>query len=297
MKRTMTKAVKLGALLFAVAMIQAPARANTYLFTISASDLLLGESGNNDGLANAYGQTTTVFDESAYFAIFLQPSNTQISSYAYVSETAPNSGSDSWEATTIDDPSSPDLGYGPGQSSYATTNCNGADCTWAQFSKQPGQSGVTIFSDADNNGAGNIFVNHTYSDAESAPYGWGTTTATISTAYSANCSTTLASSPACTPYSSQPTLTFEISTTQTLSGPIELLGYASDLESTDSGSFPAFGPKEYDGIPFTLEVTPSLLVAPEPGSWAFVLAGCLFLLLARWGRRKKWTANPSADRS
>ena len=220
------------------------------------------------------------------------------SGYSFVSETAPGSGSSAWEATTIDDPTSPDLGYGPGQNYYSTTNCNtAANCTWAQFSKLPGQTNVMVFSDANNNGTGNIFVNHTYSDNTGAPYGWGTTTATIAAADSDSCSTTSASSPTCNSYSSQPTLQFEISTTQTLSGPIELIGYASDLESTSTSSFPAFGPKEYDGIAFTLEATPTLIGAPEPGSWGFVLGGCVFLLVGRWGRRKKVTADSPTDQN
>lgn len=300
----MMKAVKLGAILFAVALTQAPARANVYLFTVTASDLLLGESGNSDGLANAYGQTLTQFEESAYFDIFLQPVSPQLTSpYSFVSETSPNpTGPNAWEATTIDDPSSPVLGYGPGSQSYGSgTACTtAATCTWAQFYAQndadpPYQSDVMVYSDANNGGLGNIFVNHTYDDAGGAPYGWGSSAGsiTITEAVSDNCVT--GTSGGCT--GTPPSLSFEISTLSTLTGPIELLGYADDYRSSSTSSLPSGfgGPKEYDGIAFTLEVTPTYLGAPEPGTWAFLATGLLLLGVARWGRKKRLGTHPDTD--
>ncbi len=302
----MMKAVKLGAILFAVALTQAPMRANTYLFTVTASDLLLGESGNSDGLEHAYGQTLTQFDESAYFDIFLQPSIAQVSSYSLVSETSPNAGAgNAWSTGAFDaavsDPSSPDLGYGPGSNYYSTTSCTtAAACTWAQYYSQadsgPLQSSVMVFSDANNGGAGNIFVNHTYDDNTGAPYGWGSKSGGISItdADSDNCIT--GTTGGCVSTGSSPVeLQFQITTTQTLSGPIELIGYASDYESTSTSSLPAFGPKEYDGISFSLEVTPTLVGAPEPGTWAFLVTGMLFLFVARWGRKRRLTTHPETD--
>jgi hypothetical protein len=242
------------------------ADANTYLFTVSAGDLLTALHAQ---------EGDTIFNESGYFAIFVQPSAAQVPNYAYGSVLSPNPGgdgyNDQWASGTIDDPSSPSLGYGPNTNYYSQQNCtNPATCTWAYWSKQAGQTNVMLFSDANNGGAGNIFLNHTFHDALSPPYGWGTTTATIKTANSS---------------SSSAALQFYIDTPSTLTGSITLLGYASELRSTSSTSFPPFGPTEHDGVPFTLSETPLLVGTPEPSTWALSSAA-LVGLVAVWRRRK-----------
>jgi hypothetical protein len=243
------------------------ARANTYLFSFTATDVL-----------NALHATegNTVFNESAYFGIFVQPSAASVSSYSYPNQpTGPNTGSaDAWQANTITDPSNPNLGYSAG------SPCT-ANCTWVQYSKQSGQSSVMVLSQADpaNGSNGDIFFHAAFSDNVPAPYGWGPTNATITTVINGA--------------NANPTFQFTISTGLNLTGPITLLGYASELRSTSSGTFTTgpFGTKEHDGIAFALTETPASV--PEPGS-SLTFAGGLALFVAlavrtkhRWPFRKE----------
>lgn len=277
----MKQALRCAAVLLVLCMLQVEARANEYLFTITASDLLLG-NGNGTGLANAV--TAEQFSESAYFAIFLQPeflTNYTFVTFATTGSNPPplvsgppnaygdNGNNDSWEATTIDDPSSPILG-GPDGVPYQFETCT-SDCTWAQFAKQQNQSQVMVFSDANGGpGGSNIFLGSSYTgDPGPYDYGdWGNTgTGTIDYVNSTN---------------SSAVLQFVINTPQTLSGPVDLLGYADYLQAGSPNS-------EYDGsgkptsVAFTLEETPQLV--PEPASWGLVFAGS-FALWAAYRRRK-----------
>jgi len=228
--------------------VGAPARANTYLFSFTASQLMA---------ALQTSQGNSIYSESAYFAIFVQPNPAQISSYTYVSETTPNPGDpNAWITNTITDPSSPNLGY--------STPCT-ANCTWAYFEKDPNATSVTLVSGA-NGGAGgaNIFMNGDFYSDTSPPYGWGPTDAIINTIM-----------PGADRFQ------FTISTTQTLSGSYTLKGFASAIKSGNSTNM-SIDTKESDGIPFTLTTT---LGVPEPGTWATIAGGFVLLALLAWRRR------------
>jgi hypothetical protein len=250
LRGTMTAAILLTFLLCGGA---SKARANTYLFSFTATDVL-------NALHASEGNT--IFNESAYFAVFVQPSPSAVSTYSYTGIIdGPNTGNtDAWQANTITDPSNPNLGYSAG-------NPCTANCTWVQYSKQNGQSSVMVLSRADpaNGNNGDFFLNAAYSDNVPAPYGWGNTVATITSVINGT--------------NANPRFDFQITTPQTLTGPITLLGYASELRSTSSGTFTTgpFGTKEHDGIAFTLTATPSAV--PEPGS-SLTAASGLALLFA-----------------
>jgi hypothetical protein len=236
----------LAALLFVPA-----AQANTYLFSFTASQALAA-------LQTSVG--TAIQNESGYYNIFVQPDSLQISSYTYISETTPNPGAKAWDANTITDPSSPNLGFDP------FDPCTG-NCTFAHWGKGYTQASVMIMSNA--NGTGAIFQNAQYSDSGVAPYGWGPTLATID--------------PTIMPGTD--TFQFVIQTAQNLSGSYHLVGYASALVS---GSNTGFSPpiKDSLGIPFDLNVTVQLSV-PEPAAFGPVLAAMAILF---WIRRKRRSA-------
>lgn len=228
------------------------ARANTYLFSFTATDVL-------NALHVQEGDT--VFNESAYFAIFVQPSAASVSSYSYLNVfTGPNTGQpDAWQVNTITDPSQANLGYSAG------TPCT-SNCTWVQYSKQNAQNSAMVLSQADpaNGSNGDIFLHAAFSDAVPAPYGWGSTNATITTVINGT--------------NTNPKFQFEISTSLALTGPITLSGFASELRSTSSGTFTTgpFGTKERDAIPFSLTETPQFI--PEPGSSLTAGAGLALLV-------------------
>jgi hypothetical protein len=239
-----------------------PASANTYLFSFTASDVL-------NALHTAEGNT--VFNESGYFAIFVQPSPAAVSTYSYTGLfDGPNTGNaDAWQVNTITDPSNPNLGYSSGHPCPS-------NCTWVQYSKQAGQTSVMVLSQADpaNGNNGDIFQNAAYSDAVPAPYGWGNTLATITSVINGT--------------NANPRFDFQISTPLVLTGPITLLGYASELRSTSSGTFTTgpFGTKEHDGIAFTLTETPSAV--PEPGSTLTAAGGFALLVALMVLPKHKW---------
>lgn len=226
----------------------APARANTYLFSFTASQLMA---------ALQTSQGTPIYSESAYFAIFVQPDPAQISNYTYVSETTPNpTDPNAWITNTINDPSSPNLGY--------STPCT-SNCIWAYFEKDPNATAVTLVSGA-NGGAGgaNIFKNGDFYSDTPPPYGWGPTDAIINTIMPGN-----------------DVFAFTISTTQTISGSVTLKGFASAIKSGNSTSM-SIDTKESDGIPFSLSVSQ----VPEPGTWAMLGGGGVLLGWLGWRRRR-----------
>jgi hypothetical protein len=231
------------------------AQANTYWFSISASDLM-------NALQSAQG--SSIYSESGYFAIFVQPSPTQISSYSYLSETAP-ADPNQWNNTTITDYA--DSYFYP--SGSCTTNC-----TWAEFGKNPSLPDggyVTLISGA-NGGTGgqNIFLNNDFwGSGANPPLGWGTSDLIINRIMPAT-----------------DAFTIVISTPQTLSGTYTLVGRASALKSGDPGSM-TLDTKESDGISFTLSETAQVLSAtPEPQTWALLTIAFLCFGIGAVRRRR-----------
>jgi hypothetical protein len=247
-RRTNTLGIFLG-VLAAIVLPPTAARANTYMFTFTGQQAL-------DALLATEGPT--IFGKSGYFALFVQPDPNVVTSYTWFSQTSPNVGAaDEWEATTITDPSNPNLGYNtPGHPGDCTSNC-----TWAQFSKQDAQTSVSLLSLANGGPGGvNIFLSHQFWDNVPAPYGWGPTHATITSIMATTAQ-----------------FQFIITTPLTLPGNVALVGYASELRSAQSTSFPFIGSKEFNGIPFSLSADVESAV-PEPGTW--VLFGSATALLA-----------------
>lgn len=253
--RTKTLGLFLGFVAFVVLLFPPAARANTYLFSFTGAQAL-------DALLATEG--ATIFNKSGYFALFVQPNPATVSSYSWMSQATPNPGAaEEWLATTITDPANPNLGYGAPPS-----DCT-SNCTWAQFSKQPGQTSVTMLSRANGGpGGANIFLNHTFQDNVAAPYGWGQPTATI-TSIMAESSV----------------FQFIIQTPLTLPGNVQLLGYASELRSASSTSFPLLGSKEFNGISFSINATVSPV--PEPATWALLGSAVAFLVGLKQSRSKK----------
>jgi hypothetical protein len=223
------------------------ARANTYLFTFTTQQVMT---------ALKTSQGTAVYNESAYFDIFVQPDTAVVTNYSFLSETAPNVGSlNAWQSTTVTDFSSSNVPAG----------------TSAFYGKLPGQTSVDVISGANAGGtpADNIFLFSSYNDAVgtgSPNYGWGSVIGEID-----NIMTTGS------------IFKFMISTSLTLSSPITLHGTASALISNSPLS--ASGIKDQAGITFSLTATPTAV--PEPGpQWA--LAGGIALLAAlHFGRRAR----------
>lgn len=249
--------------------VEGSARANTYRFSFTASQVL-------SALQKAEGSSN--FDESAYFAIFVQPDPAVVTTYSYaggISFNAPNNGNlDAWQSNTITDPSSPNLGYS--SLSPCTTNC-----TWVQYSKQSGdspdgQTSVTVLSQADPaaGGTGDFFLGATYWDNTPAPYGWGATNATITTVYNTK--------------NANPLFQFLVNTPLNLSGSVALQGRASSLRSSSTTTFTTgpFGTKEHDGISFNLNATVTNAV-PEPEAVVLTAAGLGFLLISAVLKRRR----------
>jgi hypothetical protein len=262
-RRSLKRATPALIALAAILMTAPQARANSYLFTFKATDVLTA-------LHSTEGDT--VFNESAYFAIFVQPSAASVNNYKYLNMfTGPNDGEpDAWQVNTITDPSNGNLGY-----KAAPDSCQ-SNCTWVQYSKQNGQNSVMVLSQADpaNGNNGDIFFHAAFHDNVPAPYGWGPTNATITTVSNG--------------INADPVFQFAISTSLTLTGPVTLSGYASELRSTRSGTFTTglSGTKEHDGIPFTLTATPQGV--PEPGSSLMAAGGFAFLVALLALQKHKW---------
>jgi hypothetical protein len=254
------------------------ANANTYLFTFDVSDALAALQ-TSEGFSN--------FDKSGYFGLWVQPNPAAVTSYSYVVPgiVGPNtSNPDAWQATTITDYSSPNLGYSGGGGTCLS------NCTWVQYSKQDGQTSAMVISGANSAqpavNRGNIFNGAAYADDVPAPYGWGSTLATITSVYNGT--------------NFDPTFQFVIDTPLTLSGPISVLGYASSLRSTSSTFFdtdPFFGAKEHDGIAFSLSITPAEIGSvPEPGTFGLLaLGGIGFGLLRRLGQKRRPVSASTCD--
>ena len=279
--RSRKKGCRLGfilGLLILLLPLAPAAKANTYLFTFDVSDALAALQ-TSEGFSN--------FDKSGYFGLWVQPDPSVVTSYSYnVSGlVGPNTGNvDAWQATTITDYSSPNLGYSGG------SPCS-SNCTWVQYSKQNAQTSVMVISGANSAqpaaNRGNFFAGATFSDAVPPPYGWGATVATITNVYNGT--------------NLNPTFEFVIDTPLTLTGPITVLGYASSLRSTSSTTFTTgpFGTKEHNGIAFSLTLTPELEQSvPEPGTFLLLTAGGFGLGLLRRRAEKRSACSPAAsDRS
>jgi hypothetical protein len=248
------RSIRFAIVAAALLLFGSPAFANTYLFSFTVSQVMT---------ALQTSEGSAAFDESAYFAIFAQPNPAVVSGYSYSSETAPNpTDPNAWVASTITDPSSPNLGYSSG--APCTSNC-----TWADFYKGPSQTSVTLISGANGgSGGSNIFQGTTWFSFSTPPYGWGFTTATIS---------------AIMPGAD--TFQFLISTTASLtSSTYSVLGYASELQS-GSPTTRTGDTKEDHGIAFTLNASVSPVTVPDPSPAVLTGGGAavLFLLARRRG--------------
>jgi hypothetical protein len=255
------------------------AHANTYLFSFSTSDLMTA-------LQTSRGPAE--YSESAYYAIFVQPDPGQISSFTVTAANTPNpTDPNVWDASVINDPSSPFLGYG-------VTHCT-SDCTWAGFYKDssytgtppsttPNEPDVTIVSGANNPGT-NIFLGHSWRDTGQTPYAWGgqTTGFPPATLYNQVINTVMAGSDV---------FSFAITTSQALSGTYQLQGYASALVSGSSTSMTG-DTKDSTGLAFTINVT--VATTPEPGTWTSALGGMLLMvpLILRSVRKARKGAHQS----
>lgn len=256
-------------LLFALSLLTTSAHANTYLFSFTTAQLMT---------ALQQSQGTALFNESAYFAIFVQPDPAQVSSYSYVtgSLTAPNpSDPNQWDTSVITDPTSPFLGYG--------TNTCTANCSWAGFYKDSSAPYVTVVSGANYGpGGSNIFVGNDWFDQGSAPFAWGGQDTDFNVLYDQYMNTVMPGSDV---------FSFQINTSQPLSGAITLKGSASALVS-GSPTFMSGNTKDDGGLSFSLTVTPS----PEPGTWASMLGGGLvFLGLLYLKKTRKNTEKGTQD--
>jgi hypothetical protein len=223
----------------------APARANTYLFSVTGGDIL-------NALATT-GSSPDSVDSSAYFSIFLQPGGSfdalgnivSLDPYTFGQEFSPNptSVNSAWDATTIADPS--DLGSG----------------SWAQFSKGKAQANVAVLTTNPS-----VFINKPFpplgAPGGTWPIGWGTTTGAMSEIL---------------PDSAM--FSFTIDTDQTLSGSYVVWGTASAVVSASSSQLT--DPKPQAAIQFGMEVTPELTATPEPGTIGFSVIGIAVLLAYR----------------
>jgi hypothetical protein len=237
--------VKWLIVLLSVLMCSAPLRANTYMFSFTTQDLMT---------AFQTAQGSGVYTESAYFAFFVQPTTSQISSYSYVSETAPTDPNQ-WQATTVQDYSDPNYYF------TSTGSCT-TNCTWAEFTKNvslPNSSNVTVISGANGgSGGNNIFKDSSFAGGGlglDPPLGWGNNTLIINEIMPTTDSFSMV-----------------ISTSQTLSGSYTLQGRTTALKSGNPGSLS--NEKESDGIPFTLTVT-AVNTVPEPGTSVLFAVGIL----------------------
>jgi hypothetical protein len=195
-------------------------------------------------------QGTQAYEESAYFAIFVQPNPAQLATYSYFgTPSAPNpTDVNEWDTSVISDPSSPSLGYS------SATPCT-ADCSWAGFYKDPSTDNVTVISGANVTGF-NFFLGGDWSDFVSPPYGWGYNDQYITAVMPAT-----------------DRFTFQITTPAPItSNTLQLNGYAAALISGRNDQFTG-DTKDLSGLGFTLTVT----TTPEPAPWTSMIAGGLLL--------------------
>jgi hypothetical protein len=272
-----------GGLAVVLALLGCPtaARANTYLFSFTTADLM-------SALQTSRG--TAEYSESGYYAIFVQPDPAQITNFTVTSANTPNpTDPNVWDASVIDDPSSPFLGYG-------VDSCT-SNCTWAGFYKDstytgtpghttPNQPDVTIVSGANNPGT-NIFLGHSWFDTGSPPYSWGGETR-------GRPPTILFNQVINTVMPGSDVFSFALTTSQALSGTYQLVGYASALISGDPGSMTG-DTKDSAGLAFSMDVT--LGSTPEPATWTSLVGGMLLmfpLILRNVRKARQNTRNTQA---
>jgi hypothetical protein len=239
------------------------AKANTYQFSFTASQVLSALQTSHASDVN------DPFLASAYFAIFVQPDPAQISGYSInpLSLGIPNpTDPNAWQASIINDPSNPALGYG-------LADCT-ANCDWAGFYKNtPTQAtgNATVIS-ANNLGpqGSNIFLGSDRSDNALPPFGWGGQTYD----FVHNRYVTVFDQVINSIMPGNDAFTFTINTSQTLSGTYTLLGYASALVSGSTTLLT--GTKDDGGIAFSMQFTFGS-ATPEPATWASMFGGVLVL--------------------
>jgi hypothetical protein len=235
---------------FALLLSASSASANTYRFSVSVSDLLGALAAQQGGNSSCNTVSPSVYCDSAYFGIYLQLSTAQVSSYSFVSETAP-ADANPWSASTITDYSDSYFYLSP----PCTTNCS-----WAGFQVPGGSwdSSISVFSGGGTDLTGNIFKNGYfygyYNGGSAAFFQFGTTERFISEIMPTS-----------------DVFSFIVSTTQTLSGSYTINGRASSIKSGSDTSMTA-DTKESDGIQFSLTET-AQLTTPEPDTGAFLLIG------------------------
>ena len=248
------------------------ASADTYSFSFETKDVL-----------SALTISDPYFMRDGYFAFFLQPMGAlmPINTYTYgYAHAAKEVGPDRWYATAAVDPSSPNF-LGPGK--------------WAQFSKLPVQTSVTLVSGANGAPLGqNIFMfdgPHSYAGSGPLPFGFGSTSATITSIMDPDGD-----------------FTFQLGASYQLPNEVTFQGYASAIRSTDDGSggdcwtgtnspgFGGCGGKTWVNIPFNLTLGYTQTV-PEPGSVGLVGLASIFLIRHAARRRARKLPSASNDRT
>jgi hypothetical protein len=255
-------ASRLLLLLCGILALARPSHANTYMFSFTASQLMTA-------LQTSVG--TSTYQESAYYAIFVQPLSSQISSFTITSATTPNpTDPNVWDASVINDPSAPALGYGPGPLQCAS------DCTWAGFYKDssytgsyptatPTHSGATVISGANNPGT-NIFLGHSFYDEGLSPYGWSGENLSNQILFQQVINAVMPGTDV---------FTLSLTTNQVLSGSYTFQGSASALVS---GSPTSMTSDTKDDAGFTFQLTMTAVGTPEPDTAALILGGALLML-------------------
>ena len=253
-------AAKYAITLLVLAIAAPAARANTYLFSFTTQDLM-------NALAASRGQAE--YQDSAYYAIFLQPNPAQAGTFTIGSVNTPNpTDANKWDTQVITDPSNPYFGY-------STAHPCTSDCSWAAFYKDSSLPDVTIVSGNAYpypNGS-NYFLGNDWFDQGTAPYSWGGQDSNYNILYDQVMNTVM---------SKTDVWSFTINTSQTLSGTITLEGYASALISGSPSTM--YGVKDDTGLGFTMTFS---IPTPEPGTWASMLAGVVLMspLILRSKRR------------
>jgi hypothetical protein len=212
-------------------LIPAPsAHASEFLFSFTAPQLLTALDASDPNHL-----------QDGFFAVFLQVPT----GYTAVQESFsdPTIAAD-WVATT---------------ESYSPFLKN----TWVEFARNDSQSSVTLLSDANDGGLGNIFLGQTYDDGGSPlqPISFGTTPGTITNIMD---------------MSSTAVFTIELSG-PAIPGSLTFSGKASAIESNSTTSF-ANPTKTSWGNLFSITVTD--IVVPEPATFMPLGLGVACLLAA-----------------